>query len=364
MMQAGHSEPVPRDSELGEAVELLDGGAQAYPRMLAAIAQARTSIHLEVYAFFRDRTGVEFIEALAAAARRGVHARVVIDGWGSGVGAGSVLTALRAAGCDARIYNPLLFGFIGRLRRNHRKLLLVDDRVAFIGGINIGDQYVGDQAWADLAVEIVGPAVADLGRQMRREARQPARRHVRILLSWRGGGRRLRRRYVKAFRSARSSIFVAHGYFIPDRGLLRAITAAARRGVTVTVLLPGRSDVPLARFGSLMLYRRLLAAGARLFELDATVLHAKLAVVDGHKLLVGSFNLDPLSLANLETLAEVDDPEVAHKGEAWVARQVAKAQPVDPASCRPAGLLQERVRRWLGMLAQAIAVWVRRLLSS
>jgi len=304
-----------------ESVVLLDGGEQAYPRMLMAIAQAKRSVHLEVYAFAASGVGARFVEALAHSAARGVKVRVQLDGWGSARGGRSVADALQEAGCLVRIYNPLLALLVGRFGRNHRKLLLIDDEVAFVGGINIGDENVGDGdrlGWADLALEIRGPQCARLGLMIRREPQRPIDSSLRIFLCSLGGGWRLRRRYLEAFAFARHRIHVAHGYFMPDHGVVRAITAAAKRGVRVRLLVAGRSDIPFARAATRSLYRRLLAAGVSIHEWSGSVLHAKVATVDGCRLLVGSFNLDPLSLANLEALVEVTDPQIVEQAEAWI----------------------------------------------
>ncbi len=304
-----------------ESVDLLDGGGQAYPRMLQAIAQAQKTVHLEVYAFAPLGVGARFVEALGQATSRGVMVQVVIDGWGSVRGGRAVAAALRDAGCTVRIYSRLRALLIGRFGRNHRKILLVDDKVAFVGGINIGDENVGEGlrlGWADLTLEIRGPHCARLGEMIRGEPRHAVDNSLRIYLSRLGGGWRLRRRYLKAFASARQRIHLAHGYFLPDRGVVRAITAAARRGVQVRLLLAGRSDVPFTRAATRSLYRRFLAAGVDIHEWSDSVLHAKVATIDGSCLLVGSFNLDPFSLTNLEVLVEVADVKVVSQGEAWI----------------------------------------------
>ena len=318
-----------RASAAPESVDLLDGGEQAYPRMLLAIARAQRSVHLEVYAFAPSGVGARFVEALGQAAGRGVRVQVVIDGWGSARGGRAVAAALREAGCAVRIYNRLLAMLVGRFGRNHRKILLVDDEVAFLGGINIGDENVGEGVrlgWADLALEIRGPQCARLGQMIRREPQTSVDSSLRIYLSGLGGGWRLRRRYLKAFASARQRIHVAHGYFLPDRGVVRAITAAARRGVQVRLLLAGRSDVPFARAATRSLYRRLLAAGVHIHEWSGSVLHAKVATVDGRRLLVGSFNLDPFSLANLEALVEVADTRGRRRRERRGSRTTSRAR--------------------------------------
>jgi cardiolipin synthase len=334
----GHSATTP------ESVELLDGGEQAYPRMLLAIARATRSVYLEVYAFAPSGVGARFVEALVHAASRGVKVEVLIDGWGSARGGRAVAAALRAGGCAVRIYNRLLALLVGRFGRNHRKILLVDDEVAFLGGINIGDENVdegGHPGWADLALEIRGPQCACLGQTIRREPHRSIDSSLRIHLCGLGGGWRLRRRYLKAVASARQRIHLAHGYFLPDRGVVRAIIAAARRGVQVRLLLAGRSDVPFVRAASRSLHRRLLAAGVHIHEWSRSVLHAKVATVDGRCLLVGSFNLDPFSLVNLETLVEVADTQLVERGEAWIQDHFARSRSMTSVEA------SSRLQRWL-----------------
>lgn len=356
----------PGGASAPEAVALLDGGEQTYPRMLSAIAQARRSVHLQVYTFEPTGIGARFIEALAAAAGRGVAVQVVVDGWGSARGGRAVAAALREAGCQVRIYHRLLALLLGRFGRNHRKLLLVDDEVVILGGINIGDENLdqGDRpGWADLALEIRGPQSAHLGRRLRREPRRPeAGSALRIELSGLGGGWRLRRRYLEAFSGARLRIHVAHGYFLPDGGIVRALTRAARRGVEVRLLLAGRSDIPFARAATRSLYRRLLAAGVSIHEWSDSVLHAKVASVDGRQLLVGSFNLDPFSLANMETLVTVSDSPVVGQGEAWIADHQARARQVTAVEA------SSRLHRWLleplGQLVVGLAGVVSRVVAS
>jgi cardiolipin synthase len=322
--------------EPADRVDLLDGGREAFPRMLAAIAAARASIYLEVYAFSPNGWGRQFIDALVDAAARGVKVRVIIDGWGSLLGGRSVKARLNAAGCDCRIYNRFLSLFLLRLRRDHRKILLVDDEVAFLGGINIGDEYADDDkrpGWADLALQIRGPAAVRLGKRLRREKLADWVGGVHIYLSSESGGRKLRKRYLKAFSLAQRLILVAHAYFLPDAGLIRALRRAARRGVTVKLLLAGRSDVPFVRAATMSLYRRLLTAGVQIFEWTSSVLHAKAATVDNNRFLIGSFNLDPLSLSNLETLVEIEDLEVVPRADAWIEEHLATARTITLADC-------------------------------
>lgn len=348
-----------------ESVHLLDGGAQAYPRMLLAIAQARRAVHLEVYAFAPAGVGARFIEALSDAASRGVSVQVLVDGWGSARGGRAVAAALRQAGCSVRIYSRLRALLIGRFWRNHRKILLVDDTVAFIGGINIGDENLSEGSrlgWADLALEIRGVHSARLGEMIRHEPRRLVDDSLHIYLSGLGGGWRLRRKYLKAFARARQRIHLAHGYFIPDRGVVRAITAAARRGVQVRLLLAGRSDIPFAHAATRSLYRRLLAAGVLIHEWNESVLHAKVATIDGRRLLVGSYNLDPFSLANMEVLVEVAEVQLVTQGEAWIQDHFARSCSI--TSVQTHSLWQRWLLDPLGRLIVSVADKFSRMIVS
>lgn len=309
-----------KDPDRADSVELLNGGAEAFPRMLAAIDKGQERIHLEVYALHHDAIGEKFVDALSRAARRGVRVRVVLDGWGSFAGGGYLSQKLRAAGVEVNVYNPLRYFVIGRLWRDHRKILLVDDRIAFLGGINIGSAYADEataNGWADLAIEIRGPSCFELVRRIWREKRVRSRQSIRILLAGFGGGWRLRKRYLRAIASARSRVWIAHAYFLPDVRLVHALRAAARKGVEIVLLLPARSDVPFTRAAALALYETFLGVGVRIFEWKRSRLHAKAAIIDDRRLLLGSFNLDPVSLVNLECLVDVRDPIAVAKGRAW-----------------------------------------------
>lgn len=335
------AQPLPQAG--AERFTLLDGGTEAYPRMLAAIAAAQQRVHLEVYTFELEGVGTRFLDALVDAARRGVAVKVVVDGWGSMSASDELTEALRTAGAKVRVYNPLTSLFTGRSWRNHRKILLVDDTVAFLGGINIGDAYAanGDEpGWADLVLELRGDICRQLWAKLHAGASELVAGPVSIFLSGLSGGHRLRKRYLAAIASAKHEVVLAHAYFLPDTGFMRALTRAARRGVKVSLLLAGRSDVVFARAATMRLYRAFLQAGVHIHEWTASTLHAKAALVDGRKLLVGSFNLDPLSLVNLETLVEVEEPGVAAQATAWLEKHVAQSRPVLLEECTRSGLQQ------------------------
>jgi cardiolipin synthase len=354
-------QPAARRVGAEASVRLLDGGAEAYPAMLAAIRRARDEVFLEVYSFSPDGIGGEFIEALSAAARRGVRVRVVLDAWGSAPATPHVEAALADAGCEVSVFGSVLGLLAGRLRRNHRKILAVDGEAAFLGGLNIGDEYgvpspvPGEVPWADVALELRGPVAAWLQGWARREHARSPPGPVRVWLSGMGGAGRLRRRYLKAFGVARERLLVAHAYFLPDRHVVRSIAAAARRGVEVKLVLAGRSDVALAKPATRRLYRKLLRAGVEISEWSRSVLHAKLAVVDGDRLLAGSFNLDPFSLANLEVLAEVALPGPAAQGARWVRARFDEGERVTLERIGAGSWLERLVVERIGSLVAAAA---------
>jgi len=353
----------------GRQVRLLDGGREAYPAMLEAIDRARREVFLEVYQLSPEGIGAEFVAALSAAARRGVRVEVILDGIGSAPGASEVAATLEAAGCEVRIWGRLLLLLAGRLRRNHRKILAVDGERAFVGGLNIADEYGGPDAapddlpWADLALAIEGPVAAWLQERARRERGRSPAGPVRIWLSGVGGGRRLRRRYLKSFGGARRTLDVAHAYFLPDRRLVRSMTAAARRGVDVRLVVAGASDMAILGHATRRLYRRLLRAGVRISEWSRSNLHAKTSAVDGARLLVGSFNLDPFSLANLEALAEVDDPAAATEGAVWIRARFDEGEEITLERIGQGSWLERFLVDRVGRVVAEVASRVARLMS-
>ncbi len=326
-------------------VRLLEGAQATWAAMLGAIKGARATIHLEIYGFSDRGIGAAFIAALSAAAARGVTVKVSVDGWGSLRAGTRVVARLRAGGCDANVHNRFRASFRGHLHRNHRKLLVVDGEVAVIAGVNIGDEFAD---WDDLAVELRGAPCRALARRLAGERFVEQEGPVRVHLSRAGGGWRLRRIYAKAFAAARRRVRLAHAYFLPDGGLVRGLVAAARRGVSVALLLAGRSDVPLAHLAATSLAARFAAVGVRLVEWRRSILHAKVAVIDGRRLLIGSFNLDPLSLTDLETLVIVDDERVARQAERWIDRRLAEGRPL------PAPSAWSRLLARLGRLVVAM----------
>jgi cardiolipin synthase len=317
-------------------IRLLKNGIEAFPAMFRAVDSATSSIAFEMYIFADDNTGREFRTHLVNAARRGIRVMVLVDGWGSRSLPDAFWDEVRAAGGAVRRFWPFskgLFSF-----RDHRKLLLIDDCIAYVGGMNIADEYFlgsgEEEPWRDNTLEILGPEAARLRRsfiRMWRLADSPFRRlihrfrrdhgkqtivgeGVRFLESGPENPMRpVRRAYQQVIHKAENSIDLAMSYFYPHGRLMRAFKRAVNRGVRVRFLFPMKTDVPMARWAARGLYGRLLRAGAEVWEYTPTMMHAKLAIADD-TVIAGSANLDIRSgKINYELVAVVTDPMLAAK---------------------------------------------------
>ncbi len=311
----------------GNRLTLLQNGAAYFPQLCADIAAAQSFIYLETYIFAVDETGHWVSQALQKAARRGVVVRVLMDGFGSAKFPQHWLDEWRVAGVEVQWFrrkiSPLTLQR-NRLRRLHRKLVVLDGEVAFIGGINIIDDLTGNKdAGAprfDFAVRVQGSVAGEIHTAMRRmwsavswasqhlrgkrierfildAERSAAQSNISVLLRDNLRHRRdIERAYLKAIAGAQREVVIANAYFLPGRIFRRALMQSAQRGVRVVLLLQGKREHRLQHYATHALYEQLLAAGIEIYEYRASYLHAKVAVVDGQWATVGSSNIDPFSL--------------------------------------------------------------------
>jgi phosphatidylserine/phosphatidylglycerophosphate/cardiolipin synthase-like enzyme len=320
----------------GNHVRVLCDADENYPAWERAIQSATRTIHVEMYIFHRDRIGRRFVEVLTERARAGVKVRLVYDWFGCGLGPIlGLFKPLSDAGGEVRAFNPPTFRTIlGWARRNHRKLITVDSRVAYVSGLCIGQMWVGDasrgeSAWRDTGLEIVGPAVAhaeqafaeswrlcggdiDPASLVQAEAIAPAGDVNLRLIATEPFIASVLQLDLLVAALARRTLWITDAYFAGHGPYTEALRRAARDGVDVRLLLPAGSDigwtVPLAR----TLYRTLLEAGVRIFEWNGTMLHAKTAVADGRWARIGSTNLNLTSwLGNWELDVAIEDAQVA-----------------------------------------------------
>jgi cardiolipin synthase len=388
----------------GNTVRLLEGGNALFPAMREAIAAARHEVWMATYIFHIDEAARAVSDALIGAAARGVQVRLVVDGFG---GLGTLPTLrewLQGSGVQLEVFRPLdrWWAWLqpGQLRRLHHKLCVVDQAVAFVGGINvIDDCHDLNHGWTeqprlDYAVEVRGPlalhvavtaramwARARLGHGWREEVRAlagsaaPVEQAARLLRRLRSTPpadadpgppepvraafvvrdnfrqrRAIERSYVEAIRHARRRVDIAVPYFYPGQAFRRTLRDAARRGVQVRLLLQGKIDYRIASWAARALYEELRGRGVRIFEYTPAFLHAKVAVVDDDWATVGSSNIDPLSLLlNLEANVVVRDADFARDLTERFEAALAVSTEVGTEPLH---------RGWRGWLARGFVAWV------
>jgi cardiolipin synthase len=334
----------------GNRITLLESGAEYFPQLEAEIDAAQHEIHLETYIFKADATGRAIAEALARAARRDVAVYVLVDGFGSQDLDPALIRRMEAAGVHFLVYRPNISPWSlrhARLRRLHRKIAVMDARVAFVGGINVLDD-VDEPGRTppriDYAVRIEGPMLSKihpvvkwlwkLVNTTQLRPRAPVGTRLGLSMEFRGrqraafvtrdnlGHRRdIEQAYLKAIGEARSEILIANAYFFPGQSFRWALMDAAARGVRVILLLQGRIEYVLQHFASRALYGAFLDAGIEIHEYHRSFLHAKVAVIDRHWATVGSSNIDPYSLvlAREANVVIEDEGFAAHLRESLLA---------------------------------------------
>lgn len=318
-------------NEAANEYRWLHNGREAVDAMLEAIAQAQVSVRLETFIFHSGEVGDAFRDALIAAQNRGVRVRVMCDALGSIKLLKSYWDPLVAAGGEFRWFNPLE---IKRLaHRDHRKILVIDEEIAFIGGFNIGTEYCGDGitcGWRDLGLRIEGPIARELAdtfndlfaRADFRHRRFQRVRHTRsdavvtgpdwmLLLTGPGRGHRALKHSLAHDFAKAESIQIMSAYFLPNLRLIKELKRAAKRGARVRLILAGKSDVWLMGIATRGLYPSLLRAGVEIYEYEPQILHAKVIIVD-NVVYAGSANLDARSLSiNYEVIARLPNAALA-----------------------------------------------------
>ena len=362
-------------------VEWLETGDEAFAAMLEGIAEAAHSVRFETYTFAVSSLGERFLAAFVAAARRGVCVQVLVDAFGSLNLPDAFWTPLREAGGEVHWFNPLT---LRRLTfRDHRKLLVCDDAVAWVGGYNVAPEYEGDgvtRGWRDVGLRVRGPLAPMLASSFdllfeRHNLEHPPFTRLRpstarqsltcdqgeVLLSGPGRGpNEFKQRLLDDLAQARQ-VRIAAAYFLPYGRLRRALLRAARRGAQVVLVLPGKSDVRLAQTATRALYRRFLQAGVEIHEYQPQVLHSKFILVDD-AVYIGSSNLDPRSLhINYELMVRLGEPAVVAEAQAVFADHLEHSQRIERAAWLASRSWWTRLKgRWACFLLGRLDRWVMR----
>jgi cardiolipin synthase len=331
--------------------------------MLAAIEAATTSVRLEMYIFQPSPTAEQFRRALVAACRRGVKTRVLADGLGSFSLPDSFWTEFREVGGEFRWFNPISLRSMAI--RDHRKIMVCDEALAFVGGFNIASVYQGDgvqSGWRDLGLAIRGPLVPGLVEafdemfecsefkhkpfsRLRASHRQKTLQtpDARLLLGAPGRNNAIKRSLRLDLRDSRD-VQIICAYFLPPWRMRRDLTRVARRGGRVTLILPMKTDVPLTRLAAQSFYRRLLIAGVEIYEYEPQILHAKLFLLDGI-VYVGSANFDLRSLnINYEVSVRLSNPALAAEAREMFNHDLALCRKIEYESWRKTRTLWERIK--------------------
>lgn len=318
-----------------DSFQWLTTGDEVFPAMLDTIAAATGTIRFEFYIYVNDDLGRQFRDALVAARRRGVRVQVLVDSLGSLTLPGNFWHALVEAGGEARWFNPLLLRRFGY--RDHRKMLVCDEQIAFVGGFNISAVYQGDgvnSGWRDLGLKCAGSIAQQLaaafdemfdraGLKHKRlsrlrgktVARQVEAHDCQLLLSGPGRGRNPFTAALHRDLARARDVKIIAAYFLPTWRLRRDLARVVRGGGRVQLILPAKSDVLLSQLAGRSLYRRLLKAGVDVFEYQPQILHAKLILIDD-AVYAGSSNLDTRSLRiNYELMLRLDNPAAVNEAQ-------------------------------------------------
>lgn len=373
----------------GNKVTLLFDGPATMREMMAAARAATSSINLETYIFDADEIGNQFADLLIEKQRQGVAVNIMVDAVGALATPAAFFDRMRGAGIRLLIFNPVnpakARGKWELNNRNHRKLMVVDGKVAFTGGINISSTYANsslfrsrkkpDQVdsdkvgWRDTHVKIEGPAVAPLqwsfldlwvkqdGGELPQATYFPTLspvgdKIIRVLASDPDHESDIYKALVVAITEAKTSIHITSAYFVPDQQIVDALIAAAKRGVDVRLVLPGVSDHGLIRYAGQAFYDQLLSGGVRIFELQIAVLHAKTAVIDGGWSTIGSANIDRRSfIHNYELNVVVVDPAFGASMESAFNEDLRDSKEVTLERWRHRPW-SDRIKEWMARLGE------------
>jgi cardiolipin synthase len=360
--------------------QLLVDGNEFFPAMLHAIGSARQSILMEMYLIESGTIATRFIDAFSNAVTRGVHTQILIDAFGARAFTEADRARLTDSGVDLAIHNPLHYGRVRRnLFRTHRKLLIVDGRVAFTGGAGICDEFdhecFGPRRWHDAMVKIEGTVVADWNQAFSRNWARWSQTAVRsadtgdihrgsasgrVALSRGVGRNEITRALLNRTRAAQQKLWVATAYFLPSLRLRRHLCRAARRGVDIRLLLPGAwTDHPAIRHAGRRYYSRLLRAGIRIFEYQPRFQHAKALLIDDW-ISIGSSNIDRWNFRwNLEANQEIINAESTRQISDMFETDFAQSTEVSLEDWRRRPWRDRLQERWWGFIDRWVDRFVR-----
>ncbi len=363
----------------GNRIDPLENGEQIFPAMLKAIRGAKETINFETYIYWSGAIGKEFADALQERARAGVQVHVLLDWVGSQKLDASLVDQLKAAGVQVQLYHPLRWYSLGRINnRTHRKLLVVDGKIGFTGGVGIADQWNGHaqdpEHWRDSHYRLEGPAVAQMqaafldnwiktsGKVLSGESYFPPLQPVGDQMaqvftsSPSGGGDSMQLMYLLSITAAAKTIDLSAAYFVPDSLTRRALVAAMARGVKLRIIVPGKYiDSAVVRHASRADWGELLKAGASIYEFQPTMFHCKTIIVDSQLVSVGSTNFDNRSFRlNDEANLNVYDKAFAKRLEDVFEQDIKRSRQVTYEAWKQRPLRQKITERMSSFLSSQL----------
>jgi cardiolipin synthase A/B len=356
----------------GNQATLLNNGDGFFPVILETIRNAKQSVNIELFIFAKGRMADQFVEALCAKAQEGVQVRVLVDAVGGRLG--GLDKKMKAAGVKFQSYKPNKLRSIAKVSdRTHRKIITVDGRIGFTGGLAVDDRWAGDarspQEWRDTVVRLEGPVVLQMqclflenwlyttgevldGAGQFPVAEQPGQIKAQAIGSSRTSQlSRAKLHYYLPIQAARRCVWIENAYFLPDEDFQTALAAAARRGVDVRVVVPGKyTDMKAVRYGGQRNYRELLEAGVRLYEFQPTMLHTKVMMVDDIWCSIGSINFTSRSMkSNAEANVALYDTRFAGQVRANMEADMARCEPITLEQWKQRGLCQRIKECYYGL---------------
>lgn len=350
-------------------MELVNSGDDYFNRLIHLISNAQTTIHLQTYIFEEDETGITVANELIKAASRNVTCYVLLDGYGSSNLSIPFINHLKLNGVNIRFFSPLYFLNLFYLgRRLHHKIVVVDSKIALIGGINISNQYRGtptEPAWLDYAVELNDHKIADYLQQIclkiffkeqkfqykkiNNNCFEIEKKTVRILQNdWLKRKSEINNAYFKMIRGTQNELIILGSYFLPGKKLFNTLKKLTKNKVSVHLILAGISDVPFTRRATCYLYASLLKNNIALYEWKNSILHAKVALSDNELCTIGSFNLNHLSsYGSLELNVEINSNEFTQNLKTQLFQIMAQSEKITPEIIKSRNGIFNHIINWM-----------------
>lgn len=346
------------------SIQLVHSGEDYFYRLERIINEAKTEIHIQTYIFEYDTTGKRILSALKEALKRHVKVYLLLDGFGSWSFPSEISNEIKKLGGNIRFFSPLFSAssfYIGR--RLHKKVVVADEQVALIGGINIADRYLGgssSKAWLDFAIEINNPIAKEIQSNCKANylkkkgslrkkiiTRTPFEGSDAIQIlenDWLNRKNEISKAYIKSISNAKETITIVGSYFLPGRKLTNVLLNAAKKNIRIQLILSGQSDLPMTRRASCFLYSKLLRHHIELFEWNESVLHGKAMIVDEHWSTIGSFNLNNLSsYASIEMNVGIESVDFVRLFNTELQNILAQCQKITPETFRTKNTIGSKI---------------------